>query len=143
MTRVVIDTSTLVGAVLHVHENSVPHRTWLLAQRSFEILACSETYTELATVLHRDRMSRYLDPAARDVFLALYQISVEWIAVSSSQIAETDPPCRDLKDNVFLALAAVGGAEFIVSSDHDLLVLNPWNGIQILTPAQFLARVES
>jgi predicted nucleic acid-binding protein len=27
----------------------------------------------------------------------------------------------------------------IVSSDQDLLVLDPWHGIRILTPAQFLA----
>ena len=28
----------------------------------------------------------------------------------------------------------------IISSDQDLLVLNPWRGIPILTPAQFVAQ---
>jgi hypothetical protein len=36
------------------------------------------------------------------------------------------------------ALAA--GVETIVSSDEDLLVLHPWRGIRILSPATFLAR---
>jgi len=29
-----------------------------------------------------------------------------------------------------------------VSSDQDLLVLTPWNGIPILSPAQFLSHAE-
>jgi hypothetical protein len=51
-----------------------------------------------------------------------------------------DPPCRDKKDNFILALALVAQADAIVRSDHDLLALHPWNGIPILTPAQFVAQ---
>jgi len=141
MPRVVIDTSTLVGAVLHVHSESVPHRTWLRAQQSCEILACRETFSEIESVLHRDRLKRYLRSATRDEFLALYRASVEWIEVSSMHVAAIEPACRDPKDNIFLALAQAGNADHIVSSDKDLLVLGPWNGISILTPAQFLAQV--
>lgn len=137
-----IDTSTLVGAVLHIHADSVPHRAWLWAQHSCELLACRETYSELQTVLHRDRLSRYLEPSTRDEFLVLYQASVEWIDVSPAQVAAIEPSCRDFKDNIFLALAQAGDANIIVSSDKDLLVLSPWNGIPILTPAQFLAQAE-
>jgi uncharacterized protein len=48
--------------------------------------------------------------------------------------------CRDGKDNRYLhlALALAAGATAIVSGDEDLLVLNPWRGIQVLRPAQFL-----
>jgi predicted nucleic acid-binding protein len=31
-------------------------------------------------------------------------------------------------------------ADAMVSSDQDLLVLHPWRGVAILTPAQFLAQ---
>jgi putative PIN family toxin of toxin-antitoxin system len=48
--------------------------------------------------------------------------------------------CRDAKDNKYLELAIVAGATIIVSSDEDLLVLNPWRGIRILRPAEYLAR---
>jgi putative PIN family toxin of toxin-antitoxin system len=142
MPRVVIDTSTLVGAVLHVHVNSVPLRSWLRAQHSYELLACRETFSEIESVLHRDRLSRYLQQAARDEFLALYRASVEWIEVSPTLVVAIEPACRDPKDNIFLALAQAGHADLVVSSDQDLLVLNPWNGIPILTPAEFLAQDE-
>jgi predicted nucleic acid-binding protein len=61
---------------------------------------------------------------------------------SEAASAALDPPCRDASDNFILTLALACRADAIVSSDQDLLVLNPWNGIPILTPAQFLAQAE-
>jgi predicted nucleic acid-binding protein len=55
----------------------------------------------------------------------------------SSEVA-TNNACRDAKDAKFLALALNCGAAALVSSDADLLVLHPWHGIPILTPAAFL-----
>jgi predicted nucleic acid-binding protein len=43
------------------------------------------------------------------------------------------------KDNKYLELALAAGAEIIVSSDDDLLVLHPWRGKRILRPADYLA----
>ncbi|WP_347566266.1 putative toxin-antitoxin system toxin component, PIN family [Scytonema sp. UIC 10036] len=40
---------------------------------------------------------------------------------------------RDPKDNKYLELAVSGQAECIVTGDDDLLVLNPFRGIEILT----------
>ncbi len=47
--------------------------------------------------------------------------------------------CRDAKDNKFLALAAACRAEFLITGDDDLLILNPFRETHILTPAQFTA----
>ena len=52
--------------------------------------------------------------------------------------SSTASPCRDPEDNQFLALAMVAEAYALVSSDEDLLVLHPWRGIEIVTPAEFL-----
>ena len=48
--------------------------------------------------------------------------------------------CRDAKDNKYLALALAAEAANLVSSDADLLVLNPWRGIRILNPRAYLGR---
>jgi predicted nucleic acid-binding protein len=48
------------------------------------------------------------------------------------------PSRRDPKDDKFLALALVAEADVLVSSDKDLLVLHPWRGIGIVTPAEFV-----
>ena len=47
---------------------------------------------------------------------------------------------RDPKDDMFLEAAVNGRAEVIVTGDRDLLVLNPFRGISILTPVVYLAR---
>jgi predicted nucleic acid-binding protein len=46
--------------------------------------------------------------------------------------------CRDPKDNMILELAVSGEADFIITGDEDLLILNPFQSIQILTPDAWL-----
>ena len=48
--------------------------------------------------------------------------------------------CRDPKDNKFLELAVSGKADFIITGDQDLLVLNPFRNIEIITINEFLTR---
>lgn len=54
------------------------------------------------------------------------------------EVTEEVRECRDAKDNKFLELAQSGRADHIISGDGDLLVLNPFRGILILTPREFL-----
>ncbi len=49
------------------------------------------------------------------------------------------PVCRDPDDDKVLALAIAAQADLIVSGDNDLLVLQPFKGIPILSPAQAAA----
>ncbi|QSJ20825.1 putative toxin-antitoxin system toxin component, PIN family [Nostoc sp. UHCC 0702] len=70
----------------------------------------------------------------RQEFLEYLTETAQFIDVTE-QIDE----CRDPKDNKYLELAVSGEAECIVTGDDDLLVLNPWRGIKILTVQEFLA----
>jgi len=45
--------------------------------------------------------------------------------------------CRDPRDDKFLHAALNGEAEAIVSGDRDLLVLDPFHGVRILSPSAF------
>jgi putative PIN family toxin of toxin-antitoxin system len=49
--------------------------------------------------------------------------------------------CRDPKDDKFLAAALAGQADCIISGNADLLVLVRFQGIPVLTPAEFLVRL--
>ena len=136
--RVVIDTSTLIGAVLR--PNSIPRRAFLAALDTFSLCVNQATLDELREVLHRPKFDRYTPMQERVNFLALVTArSVLWEMDIRSERAATNA-CRDPKDAKFLALALACGAGALVSSDADLLVLNPWQGISIWTPAAFLAQ---
>jgi len=76
--------------------------------------------------------------AERLEFVALLRNHAFIIDLSASELSTVVPSCRDPKDNIFLALAAAAGAQVIVSSDQDLLILDPWRGSRIISPAEFL-----
>lgn len=100
------------------------------------ILISASVLLELAEVLSRKKLNKYLLEEERMRFLVALLKETELTEVT---VAITD--CRDVKDNKFLELAATGRADYIISGDQDLLVLNPFRGIPILTPREFLSRV--
>lgn len=68
-----------------------------------------------------------------------------WLAelLGATELVEIKEPviaCRDPKEDKFLELAVNGRADLIVSGDADLLALDPFRGIPIVTPALFLQR---
>jgi uncharacterized protein len=134
--RVIFDTSTLVSAALRI--GSVPDRALLKALRACDVCASAETLQELAQVLERDKFDRYLDLESRRSFAALIRRASHVFVVQKEDIAAVDPPCRDPRDNKFLALALVSEADVLVGSDEDLSILHPWRGMPIVTQAEFL-----
>lgn len=89
---------------------------------------------ELQDVFSRSRFDKYLSVELRTAFLTDLLAVVEQI-----EITEAIAVCRDPKDDKFLELALSGRATCILSNDKDLLVLQPFQEIEILTPADFLA----
>jgi putative PIN family toxin of toxin-antitoxin system len=84
-------------------------------------------------VLGRPKFARVLSQTRVSEILELLTAAAVWIE-PVQQVTD----CRDAKDNKYLGLAATAGAQAIVSGDQDLLVLHPWRGIAIQTPAVFL-----
>lgn len=134
--RVVLDTSTLVGAILL--PRSVPRQAFMQALARASLCASPATLAELERVLLRKKFDRYLDRDSRLDFFQRYRNQVLLFPVTEAEETALLQACRDPRDNKFLALAAHCSADVVVSSDDDLLVLNPWQDIPILAPAQFL-----
>ena len=136
--RVILDTSTLVSAALRI--GSLPHQALARALGSCHLCASAETLAELEQVMNREKFDRYLDLESRRAFVALVRRNVQLFAADDNLLA-VGPQCRNAKDQPFLTLALAAEAKTLVSGDEDLLVLHPWNGIPILTPAEFLVHV--
>jgi putative PIN family toxin of toxin-antitoxin system len=131
--RVVIDTNALISRLLL--PESMPGRAVRAVVDEGQLLLSEETMTELADVLARPKFDRYVTLEDRQQFLRLLGRVGEWVPVVGVVQA-----CRDPDDDKFLALAVSGQADTIVTGDDDLLVLSPFQGIAILTPAEYLAR---
>lgn len=107
----------------------------MAAARTKGSIALSEAvYGEVSEVLGRPKFARVLTADRRREILELLSAAALWV-----EAKETVRDCRDGKDNRCLELALAADAAAIVSGDEDLPALNPWRGIPILSPAEFLA----
>lgn len=131
--RFVFDTNVTISAALL--KTSVPRQALDLARRLGKILMSWPTMAELQEVLGRKRFDKYISENERMLFL-------EALAREATLIdtIETITDCRDPKDNKFLEVAVEGNAACLVSGDKDLLTLNPFRDIPVLTPRDFLDR---
>jgi len=128
--RVVFDTNVLVSAMLF--RRSGPRQARNIVRLRGLILLSESTFSELQEVLHRPKFGRYVTSDERRAFLLLVRGASPMVAVSE-QIAV----CRRSRDDKFLDAAVAGDATCIVTGDSDLLVLNPFRGIPILSPQAF------
>jgi uncharacterized protein len=129
---IVFDASALVSAALKA--DSVPERALLHAEEVDVFALSAAVDAEIAGVLNRPKFARAIPFVRREHVLELLRRAAVWF---EPRVQVTD--CRDPKDNKYLELALAAGAETIVSSDDDLLVLHPWHGVRILLPADYLA----
>ncbi len=130
---IVFDTSTLVGVLLKA--NSVPERALVFAVTFDRLALSTPVVEEMEEVFHRRKFAG-ADKASRIAWITkLIYAAACWFEPTRDV---TD--CRDPNDNKYLELALASGAETIVSSDGDLLALNPWRGVNILRPAGYLSR---
>lgn len=129
--RAVLDTNVLVSAVLLPH--STPRRVFDHVILKARLLLSVAVIAELSDVLSRPKFDRYISASDRLEFLAKTIRDGESVEVN---LSITD--CRDPKDNKFLELAVSGSASHLVTGDADLLALNPFRGIAIVTPNEFV-----
>jgi uncharacterized protein len=129
--RIVIDTSTLVSAVLK--PQSIPAKALSWAWEVAEVVVSEETLDELHQVLNRERFDLLRDRESRQIFFEYYRAMTVLVPVPEAVVA-----CRDPKDDKFLSLAVSAGASLLVSSDDDLLSMRRYQDVVILRPKQFV-----
>jgi uncharacterized protein len=127
--RAVFDTNVVVAGIVaeglcrEILEIHVPEHTAILSQVLWD---------ELAVTLRR---KFGLTPDDLPI-LALYRQHAAWC--EPGKLAEA--VCRDPDDDWVLATALAGEADAIVSGDADLLTLDSYSGVEMLSPRQFVSR---
>ncbi len=131
--RFVVDNNILVSALLV--KNSAPFQVISKIEERDVILYSEETLLELNQVLSRKKFIKYFAIEEKQAFIFKLLEKAELV-----EIEESINICRDPKDDKFLELAFSGKADFIITGDQDLLVLNPFRNIEIITANDFLSR---
>jgi putative PIN family toxin of toxin-antitoxin system len=127
----IFDTNVLVSAFLF--NGSKPETALRKVRFLGKFITSFETINELINTLNKDKFDKYLDVNRRILLINDYIESADEIDITQSFSI-----CRDPKDNKFLDLAYSGNADYLITGDKDLLVLNPFNRTKIVTPEEFL-----
>jgi putative PIN family toxin of toxin-antitoxin system len=93
----------------------------------------TETFAEFGDVLLRNKFDRFVSVENRRDTLERTAFEAKWFTPT-----ELIRDCRDPKDNKFLELAVAAKADFLITGDDDLLILDPFRKTRILTIAQFI-----
>jgi hypothetical protein len=127
----VLDTNCLISAL--IISTSVNRLALEKADKNGSLIFSRETLTELTQTLIRSKFDKYVSLGERLEYIQRLERRGKIFDVKSDFTV-----CRDKKDNKFLNLAYDSEAVCIITGDNDLLVLNPFENIPILSAATFL-----
>ncbi len=129
--RVVFDTNIWISGLLW---RGKPYQCLLLARTGVvQAMYCPPMVAELAEKLRQ--AFGFSENRLQAVLYDLRRISQRVEIIGDLHVVIDDPD-----DDKFIECAMVSDASLVVSGDHHLLDLREYEGIQILTAAEFVAR---
>lgn len=136
-----MDTNVLVSYLLHPDTHS-PYAQIVRAGLAgrFTWLIPAEILAELSQAIKgKPYLARHIPDEAVEAFIALLEEVAEPLPTLEISIPAVT---RDPDDDYLLAYALVYQADYLVTGDRDLLILDGVEGLRIVTPREF-ARVSS
>ncbi len=135
MLTAVLDTNILVSTLV-VPIGKPAQIVTRAFERQFALLLSEEILQETRNALHRKHIQKRFHPTDQDIESFLARLRANCVLISIQHIENIIP--QDPPDNVILACAVGGKADYIVSGNKHLLDLEKHRGVKIVTPAQFL-----
>ena len=132
-TKVIFDTNIWISYLIG---HQLGGLTELLSTHKVELVLSEQLRTELIEVTAREKFRIYFKKDQVNELLKLMNfIGTDYEVVEYPEI------CRDAKDNFLLGLIRASQANFLVTGDQDLLVLNPFEGTEIIEPSQLNEKI--
>ena len=129
--RVIIDTNLWIRFLIS-RDYSVIDR--LLFEEEIQLIFSDELLGEFIEVAQRPKFRRFFPLEELSELVGMIEEVAEFVDVTTDNITL----CRDGKDNFLLCLARDASADYLITEDNDLLVLNPFEKTQIIIMKDFL-----
>lgn len=107
----------------------------ILIDTRFDLLTSQQGIDELTIVLKRPKFQKYITTEQIETLISLILRRSILIEVSSRIVLS-----RDAKDDYLLALSFDGHADYLITGDADLLVLEQFEQTIIIKIADFIAK---
>jgi putative PIN family toxin of toxin-antitoxin system len=135
--RAVIDTSVLIRYLIRPSAAIKELIEVLWLGDEVQMVSAPEVIEELEGVFERDYIKALIRPAEGQVLVdAIYQKAE--ILPSFGQVPSYT---RDPKDDKFVACALAGGADYLVTADQDILILDAVADVRTVTPYDFVRAI--
>ena len=129
--RIVVDTNVIASAI---YFGGKPYELLkLIMEERISAIASKDIVEEYEEILAR--LQQKFPKLGKSV--PFHEIVGKLIVINVSSDIHV---CRDPDDDKFISCAVDGKCIYIVSGDNDLLALNNYEGIEIITVAQFFER---
>ena len=137
--RALLDANVLISAA--IRPSGPPGRiiSALLEGDAFDLVLSPSVIMEVEEALMLPKVRKYLrDPDEAVLWLA----DLAALADLAKDTGRARGACRDPEDDAVLSAAVEGRAEIIVTGDDDLLALEEYENIAIMTPRAFLDLIQ-
>ena len=127
--KITVDTNLWIGMLIGKKLASLKE---LLIHGKVRIYFSEELFEEIVKVIDYPRIQKIIP---KNKFYELISLLNEKIIFIKPDCKIND--CRDVKDNFLLELAVSAECEYLITGDKDLLVLDPYKNIRIITATEF------
>jgi hypothetical protein len=141
MLRVVVDTNIFVSSLLST-TGAPAHVIDAWRMRKYLLVMSEPLIAEIQSVLSSARIRLKYSIDSKDIEEIVMLLRREALMVPGRENLPGAIPA-DPQDEIILACALEGEADFIVSGDHHLLDLKEYRGIPILKAREFLQELEN
>lgn len=133
---IVLDASSIIASLLSRSQTYTKEIIKLAIKNKIQLAICKETLEELKIAVASEKIKKLPNYESRIIsrFIAWYQYHGLIFSVRNIQ---NFPGLRDEKDNIYLRLAGISRAKYIISGDKDLLSLRTTGKIKVVTPKIF------
>ena len=128
--KIILDTNLWISFLI---SNKLTIIEKLVETKNIKILYSENLINELIYVVKRPKFKKYFSEESVSLLLDFFKEECVFISVFSNLKV-----CRDEKDNFLLNLSIDGNADYLITGDSDLLVLNQIENTKIITINDFI-----
>lgn len=133
--KVIFDTNVWISFLIGKRLTKIDQ---YISDGSIKIITTQQLLNEIKTVTSREKLKKYFPKGSVKELLLLLETIAEKIEIQPIHFNNRDP-----KDNFLLDLIDFSKADYLVTGDKDLLVLNPFLTAKIVTPTEFEKQLKS
>ena len=139
--KVVVDTNVFISFLLGSHPHSPPSRVVLAGLRGvFTIVYGQQLIVELQRrITTKPYLATRIPGKELDLLIDGLQAEAEMVPETPGIAPSIS---RDRNDDFLLVDAVLANADYLVSGDNDLLELGEFEGVRIVSPAEFVEILE-